>query len=181
MTSPTPDHGITPDAIAAAGVVPADHPGLPAAIDAAVDAVRTYCDWHIWPARTVTMRLDGEGGKVLTLPTLHVTQLDDIREQGHLIDPETYEWSASGDVRRLAGSWTQRWRGLEVDLTHGYAQCPPALLALLADTVSDALSNPVGAPSAIGPFQWATQIPASSRWLSEQRTLLDHYRLPGAL
>lgn len=177
MSATVPDHGVTPAAIAAAGVIPADHPGLPSAIESAVDAIRTYCRWHVWPARTETLTVDGEGGRVLTLPTLHVTNITEIREQD-VVDPEDYEWSQSGDVRRRRGCWTTRWRGLHIDLTHGYDQCPPALAALLVDTVSEALAHPVGAPSVIGPFQWGAQMPASSRWLSEQRTILDHYRLP---
>lgn len=178
MTSPVPEHGVTPDAIAASGVVPADFPGLEEAIESAVDAIRTYCGWHVWPSRTETLTVDGEGGRVLTLPTLHVDDIDEIREQETVVDPERYEWSRSGDVRRRGGCWTTRWRGLHVDLTHGYPSCPPALAALLADTVAEAVTNPVGAPSVIGPFQWGGQQPASSRWLSDQRTILDHYRLP---
>lgn len=179
MTAPAvPDHGVTPADIASGGAVPADLPGLAVSIDAAVDAIRTYCGWHVWPVRDETMRRDGEGGKVLTLPTLRVDNITEIREQGNVLTEDVYEWSGTGDVRRLVGCWTHRWRAIEVDLTHGYGQCPPALLALVVDTVSDAVSNPVGAPTAIGPFQWGAQMPASSRWLSEQRTILDRYKLP---
>ena len=179
MTSPAaPEHGITPADIASAGVVPADLPGLDAAIDAAVDAIRTYCGWHVWPERDETITLDGEGGSVLTLPTMHLADLAEIREHGAVVDASAYEWSRTGDVKRVAGRWTRRWRGLEVDLVHGYASVPAALRMLVVDSVADAVSSPAGAPTAIGPFQWGTQMPASSRWLSEQRTILDRYRLP---
>ena len=179
MTAPAvPEHGITPDVVAASGAVPADLPGLADAIDSAVAAIRDYCGWHVWPERTETMRRDGEGGRVLTLPTLHVVDITEVREHGTVVDPASYEWSEVGDVRRIGGSWTRRWRALEVDLTHGYPEVPAALRGLVVDTVAEAVTHPVGAPTAIGPFQWGAQVPASSRWLSEQRTLLDRYRLP---
>lgn len=182
MTAPAvPEHGITPEDIASAGAVPADLPGLPQAIDAAVDAIRTYCGWHVWPQRDETLTLDGEGGSVLTLPTMHVTNIAEIREHGAVVDAPAYEWSRTGDVKRVAGRWTRRWRGIEVDLVHGYQKVPAALWALVLDSVADAVSNPAGAPTAIGPFQWGAQIPASSRWLSEQRQILDRYQLPAVI
>ncbi|WP_336819843.1 hypothetical protein [Gordonia sp. MMO-8] len=178
MTSPAPEHGITPADIASAGAVPADLPGLQEAIDTAVDAIRTYCGWHVWPQRTETITIDGEGGRVLTLETLKMTDVAEIREHGNVLSAEAYEWSAGGDIKRVVGCWTHRWRGIEIDLTHGHAVVPDALRGLIVDTVADAVSNPVGAPTAIGPFQWGAQVPASSRWLSEQRAILDRYRLP---
>lgn len=173
-----PEHGITPADIASAGAVPADLPGLDKAIDAVVGAIRDYCGWHVWPARTETMKLDGEGGRVLTLPTMLVEDIAEIREHGTAIDAAAYEWSRTGDVKRVAGCWTRRWRGIEVDLTHGSAAIPPPLWGLVVDSVADAVSHPIGAPTAIGPFQWGASIPASSRWLSDQRTILDRYKLP---
>ena len=44
-------------------------------VRAAQGAVRRYCGWHVAPSITETLRLDGYGGRVLTLPSKHITAI----------------------------------------------------------------------------------------------------------
>lgn len=108
--------------------VAADDPRTNAAIDAASAAVRAYCGWHVAPTVSETLILDGPGGHVVALPTMHVVSLLALRErvgQPYVnpiptVDKATYEWSSFGELRRSGGFWTSLYRALEVDLEHGF-------------------------------------------------------------
>src|SRR4051812_23456089 len=105
-------------------------PTKPLADDQAVAFVQTYCGWHIAPSVTETLTLDGGGGNVLVLPSLYVTDVAAITENGITLDPALdYQWSEAGMVRRswATGYWSGysgRWwsceyRSITVELTHG--------------------------------------------------------------
>ena len=101
------------------------------AVDAAVGQVRDHVGWHIAPSATETVTLDGPGSDTLLLPSLLVTAVASVAENGMLLDPSTYDWSANGVVERIRGRWTGRRRGLVVSFTHGYTECPPAVRAVV--------------------------------------------------
>ncbi len=159
MTSP--DHGLTPASLGV-GVSQGQ-------IDQAVGLVRAFCGWHVWPVVTETLIVDGVGGVVLTLPTLKVTDVALVVESGVEVDADGYEWSASGDVQRVGGCWTTRWRGIEVTLTHGFETCP--LLSVVAGIASSGT-----APEVVGPFSFGGSDAASS--VMPYRDALSLYRIP---
>lgn len=170
-----PPHGLTAQIL---GLDP-DIPNIDKAIDRAVAFARREAGWHIFPEIADDLVLDGEGGPVLTLPTLHVTELDQITEAGRVLDPETYEWSVTGDVKRVHGCWTTKWRGLEVSLTHGF-DLEDADLADLIGAISSAVTmaatNPMGIPEVIGPYQLTGD--ATQAWVGDARTTLSRFVLP---
>ena len=172
MTAPTtPEHGLTPGVL---GVTASQDD-----IDRTVEAIRNYCGWHVWPERQETLTVDGEGGVVLTLPTLRVVEVDKVTENGTEADVDAYEWSASGDLKRVGGCWTTRWRGIAVELSHGYAVCPfSALVASVAREIADAAK--VGGPiTKVGPFEFGDGGGGSaSQAILTYRGTLDLYRLP---
>lgn len=172
MTAPTtPEHGLTPGVL---GVVASQND-----IDRTVEAIRGYCGWHVWPVREETLVVDGEGGAVLALPTLRVTDVDQVTENGAEVDTEAFEWSTSGDLRRLDRCWTSRWRGVEVELSHGYTACPfSALVGAVAREIADAAK--VGGPiTKVGPFEFGDNSGASAaQAILTYRGTLDLYRLP---
>ena len=159
MTSP--DHGLTPASLGV-GVSQGQ-------IDQAVGLVRASCGWHVWPVVTETLIVDGVGGVVLTLPTLKVRDVALVVESGVEVDADGYEWSASGDVKRVCGCWTTRWRGIEVTLTHGFETCP--LLSVVAGIASSGT-----APEVVGPFSFGGSDAASS--VMPYRDALSLYRIP---
>lgn len=160
MTEPTtPEHGLTPEVL---GVDATQEE-----IDAAVAVIRDYCGWHVWPPRTEELTVDGEGGYMLTLPTLKLSDVTKVTENEIDLGADSYEWSASGDLKKVLGCWTTRWRGVKVALTHGNGACPfPAVVAGVASGASEL--------EVIGPFQFGA---ASSEILSYRNTL-DLHRLP---
>lgn len=154
---------------------------------AALAAVHTYCGWHIAPEVEETLTLDGPGAGVLLLPSLHVVGITSIIENGVELDPATYQWSESGLVRKglvmwtthIVSRWTAAYRGIEVSLTHGYAQMPADVQSVV-DALAKRMSASVPAgvtQKAIGPFSESYNLDLGSITQAESHTL-DLYRLP---
>ena len=96
----------------------------PEAVRAAEKLVQSYCGWHIAPSTAETLTLDGKGGDTLVLPSLYVTAVASIVADGVTLAASAYEWSKSGLVKRVYGSWPRKYRSIAITLTHGYATCP---------------------------------------------------------
>lgn len=133
---------------AGALVLPADltqyQAGDPQAlIDQATAEVRRYCGWHIAPALTEPVTVDGSGGLFLSLPSLHVTNVTAVTEDGLLRDPSTYEWSEQGQLW-AAYPWSGHFRGVTVDMTHGFSDVPEDVRAIVMAVASRAQLSPDG-------------------------------------
>lgn len=179
-----PPHGITAEVLSSVlpeGTLDPATPNIQAAIDAAVSYLRHEAGWHVFPAVDDTLIVDGEGGRVLTLPTLRVNSIDSVTERGGdpLEEWSQYEWSRTGDLKKLAGCWTTTWRGITVQLNHGYDLEDAAVLDLLqalASAVAHAAVNPIGIPEVIGPFQFTGG--TSGSWTGDAATTLGRFKLP---
>jgi hypothetical protein len=142
---------------------------------AAVADVRAYCGWHVCPVRADhTIVLDGPGSQLLVLPTLRMTALTTVVEDGVELDVTTLAWSTRGLVRKKSGAqWSGEFGSIEVTFTHGYTPDEAAdwTLAVLSavDRNARVASNE---PIAVGPFRWS-----ESTTTAEDRATLDHYRL----
>lgn len=161
-------------------------------IDGATAAVRRHCGWHIAPSYAETLVLDGPGGRVLSLPTMHMTALTSVTEDAVALvayDLATrtgdYEWSELGSVQMTSGYWTERYRGLSVVFTHGY-DAAPDVAQIIMQVCANALSSPMGATreQAIGfAASWSSTAPGVSGGLSlleRDLAILDTYRLRSA-
>lgn len=145
----------------------------------ALEAARDYCRWHVTPLKTADpFTLDGSGGLVQRLPTLKLTSLDTIEEDGESLDPAgVLRVAASGHwVKKRNGQpWTSE--GLVTGtMTHGYAvagRFDQAVLMLL-DRLSWAPEG--GRARVIGPIQYDSEGTATPFTRVEQG-LLDGYRI----
>lgn len=150
--------------------------------------VRAYCGWHIAPQREDTLTLDGPGGPLLVLPSLHVVSVASVAENGTELAPEGYAWSAAGVLRRTSsayswgscGGWTDEFRAVVVTLTHGYAEMPLDVQAVIDRLASRSMADP-SQYSQVGAVAYATGadgLPASGSLTELDRMVLDRYRLP---
>lgn len=103
-------------------------------LDAATNAVRGYCGWHIAPQITETIRVDGSGTNRLLIPSGHVVEITECLNDGTAVDLESLDWSEVGILaaRHTAGGpywyregvaaagFTRKYRGVQITLTHGY-------------------------------------------------------------
>ncbi|CAM3038812.1 hypothetical protein [Skermania piniformis] len=146
-----------------------------------VAAVRTYCGWHIAPARTETLVVDGPGGPVLQLPTLHVTAVESVTELGKPLTASAgYSWSARGSLRRQPRGtwWTDEYRAIEVRLTHGHPVAPADIVGVVMDRALTAAASPAGQPAEkMGPFEFGGSAGTAAAFLDSQYAILDRYRL----
>jgi len=181
-----------------------DPPAAPAPAEQAMAAVRAYCGWHIAPSRDETLTLDGPGGTALVLPSLHVTDVVSVTENGTVLadgtDPDIpadYSWSEAGIIQRgpagqtaWSGSWscgvslwTRELRGIVVELTHGYDEWPPELAGIINAVSQRMVDNPTGLEQqTVGPFteKYATSGGggAGSGFAGADEAVLARYRLP---
>lgn len=93
---------------------------------AALAAARRYCGWTVTPvAEDVTVTVDGSGGPVLSLPSLYVTEVSAVVEDGVALDVADLRVSTNGQVRKRSGAcWTSALGGVVVTMTHGYPAAP---------------------------------------------------------
>lgn len=156
--------------------------------------LRAYCGWHVTPVTTETLTLDGPGSHALLLPTLRLTAVASVTEEGVLVDAASYEWSAAGIIRRTSGwppgwaefgtpRWTDQLRGLVVAFTHGLATWPLDV-QVVRDRVAARLIEVDGSSqvlSQVGAVRYAVGVEGlrNVATLSEQdMAVLDRYRIP---
>lgn len=108
----------------------------PGILDAAVQAVRRYCRWHVAPVRTETFDRVDSAGLILRVPSLHLTSVIGVAERigGTLGAPVTsgLDWTEAGLVCR-PGGFPAGWGRWSVEVEHGYdVEDVPDLLMVVA-------------------------------------------------
>lgn len=137
-------------------------------------AVRSWCGWHIAPSATETLYVEGEGGRVMLLPSLHVSEVSEIRDESGTV--------VTGWKSRTNGILRGYWRCEEeyaVDLTHGYEEMPAEITEIVSDL--DARSGSAGAFAQVGQVRYATGsdgAPIGASLTIAQKAILDRYKLP---
>lgn len=152
-----------------------------ARLDGVIGDIRAYCGWHIAPASTETITLDGSGASIVQVPTLQLTAVASVAEDGVVLPSTEYEWSADGTLRRLplGRCWTRRYRAVAVQCTHGFDEVPAELVSVVLDATSAVLALPAGAgeqPEKMGPFEFGGTSGAGA-FTAAQRRVLDRYRV----
>lgn len=140
-------------------VVPSDLEGYPGApfgdgvVQAALASIRRHAGWHIATEVTETLTVDAIGGTRLILPTLHVTDVTEVRivRDESMTTATGYRWSAAGILSRSCG-WPEGFRTVEVDLTHGYRDFPAELLPVIAAECQSITTGRLVASQSAGPF-----------------------------
>lgn len=176
-------------------------PQAPGTLDQAMASIRAYCGWHIAPSRTEVLTLDGSGANVLVLPSLYVTDVIYVNENGtELADgsdeayPAEYTWSRAGFIKRgqfcgwpgygyLGPWWTDALRGITVKLQHGYDDWPVELAGIIQSVATRLVDNPQGLKQqTVGPFSEqygdAAGGSAGTAFLAGDEAVLARYKLP---
>lgn len=142
---------------------------------AGLAAVRAWCGWHVAPSLTETVKVEGDGGRVLLLPSLHVTAVTEVRNEAGTIIGTDYKWRENGIVR---GRWMCEDL-YEFDIAHGYDSMPSELQAIVDDIDSAGVGSRLASSEGAGPFSRSF---GSSTDLESQpisvRAVIGRYRLP---
>jgi hypothetical protein len=166
-------------------VLPSDLEGFPGApfadalVAAASASVRADAGWHIAPVIEDTVTLDSDGGCSLMLPSLHVVEVLGVSD---VIDPDNpvvlsgWRNNAAGVLQRTAG-FPAGLAVIEVDLTHGYDECPPELLPVVAERCQAAGVNRTVSQEQSGQ-EMVSYIGGGPAPGSRMPRALRHYKLP---
>lgn len=165
--------------LASSSELPAYRAGEPALLVAAAEgAVRSYCHWHIAPKRVdVEVVVDGSGGCIQPLPTMHLTDVTAITEVGESVDLSTVQWSQAGYLWRPT-PWTSDLRGVTATITHGFDPVPPEVNAVVLDLVE----LMVGARGGVTRRQvGSVSVSIAAQTMTDlHKMVLDRYRIPAA-
>lgn len=147
-------------------------PGAPftdAQVKTATDVVRAAAGWHIAPEVTETLTLDHDGSRLLVLPSLHVVDVAAVRDITGSTPRDLTGWRWSG-AGMIEGRFPAGFRAVEVELTHGYATVPDALLGVIAGATSGRIRS-----HQAGPFQVTF---ADEQGATNPQAVLARYTLP---
>lgn len=144
--------------------------------------VRAYCGWHVAPSRTETVSVRGSGGSVLMLPTLRLTAVDTVTDDGTAVTADGYLLDRAGFLTRLDACWGTE--AVTVSMTHGYDAAPAEVTGVVQAVAQRAVDNPGSRPrDQVGPFvdsysQTGTNEAPALALLAAEKDILDRYRLP---
>lgn len=148
-------------------------------LELASGAVRAYCGWNLAREET-TFYFEGTGTSLITLPTLELISVEEVRANGTAVDADTIVWSRQGQGHTAGSCWLRRTQ-YAVDVTHGYDPVPDLLRLVTLDLASRQVHNPMGLVSAtVGQVSrtWSSGSSADPGALSAlHERLLDRYRL----
>ena len=142
--------------------------------------VRAYCGWHIAPSRTDEEYVVPATSRVVLLPSLLVTAVAVADPDGVTVDASSYSWTDAGVVTPT--SW---WlAGTTITFTHGYAEPPADVTAVVQSVAQRAVQNPGSlVRKQVGPFADTYSQTGSNQslpiaLLDAEKAILDRYRIP---
>jgi hypothetical protein len=106
-------------------------------LDAVSDEIRDAVGWSITQEEDQVATLDGRGDHMLLLPTLRLTSVASIVEDGQTLTVgDDYLVYTDGRLARMSGGRPARWtttrQGVVVTYTHGYpAAAVPGVIKLI--------------------------------------------------
>lgn len=167
------------------------------ALAGASGAIRTYCGWHIAPSVTETLVVDGSGSRLQALPTMHLTDVTAVTNDGEDLVLTDIEWSQAGMLRWNHGPdwgwdrgrwWSIRFQGVTADVTHGYAEVPPEIVMICLNSAIGRLAAiergsatrvQVGEVS-VGYRTPSKDVPGDGELSPSDHLILERYAIPGS-
>lgn len=155
---------------------------LEAALNAASQAIRNYCGWHVSPSVNCTANPAG-GAIIAKLPAGYVSALTSITENGEALSSSDYEWRKDGLIKRAAPyAWSDKWGGIEVQYTAGYdSAAVPDLIETACAIVAGVLAVAPGVTSesadGVSISYSANAASIAAALTSQQKNALEVYKL----
>lgn len=104
-------------------------------LNAANQAIRTECGWHVAPIITEELVLDGPGGTALLVPSKRVRSIIMATSDGRDVTDQV-KFSRRAGVLTLASGWSCDVGSIELTLEHGYELDEVAEVAALIVTLT---------------------------------------------
>lgn len=156
-----------------------------AIVDQVQGSIRTYCGWHVAGLFTDhEVILDGRGSTAIWLPSLKVTAVTEVINEGVTLTADDYDWSADGYLELRNGyCWSRRPRQVSVKFTHGFDPVPEDLIGVAVGVAARAVASPSGATReqvgsvALG-YGTFNGVSGGIALLEHEKEQLDQFRLP---
>lgn len=168
---------------------------------AALVVARRETYWHVSPAKTETITIDGPDSRVLWLPTMKLNTLTSVTEDGTLLDLSTIAKSAGdepGTTRRVSlrkkskGYWSGEYSALVIAMNHGFTEAEASdwrqgILSMVDQMSLVPVSSGTGV-SGLGQtrktvddvtYGYQPYITMAEEVLFSVHSIIDKYRLPG--
>lgn len=145
-------------------------------LDAVSSEIRDACGWHIAPSWSETITVDGPGGVLVMLPTLHLTDVQSVINDGAPVPVTSSLWSRKGALR---GCWTSKYQGVTVTMTHGYDPVPKSIVRLACSVAKRFVGTSLTAQSESAAGRSITYLPTPL--LHVEMARLVKYTLPSLL
>lgn len=155
---------------------------IESALNAASQAIRNYCGWHITPSVKCTANPSG-GEVVVKLPAGYVSSIESVTENGTALAATDYQWRKDGLLKHvLPCRWCDAWDGIEVVYNAGYeADAVPDLVEAVCAIASGVLAVAPGVSSesadGVSISYSASAASVAAALTSQQKNALEPYKL----
>ena len=149
-----------------------------AALETASAFVEAYLGQEIALVEDDEIVLDGTGTRVLLLPSYPVTDVAEVLvDEEALVEGTDYEWSKTGELRRLGQRWPTSLRSIEVTYSHGYATVPAAIVGVVAAVAGRIYDAPLTVrQESIGGYSVTYNGNGGASFQAAEMVVLDRYR-----
>lgn len=150
--------------------------------DAALAAAQRYCGWPVKTMTAQVVELVGTGGRRLWLPTMHLTAVTAVTEDGTVLNVADLRWSQRGELWKASGAcWVSGCKLITVTMNHGYATVPDFDKAVedIATSMAAAANRDDAAMTKkrVDDVEYDWDASAAAGVLALHKSLLDPYRL----
>lgn len=147
------------------------------ALDLASGAVREYCGQYLSLVEDESITLNGSGTRVVLMPETPVTEVTSVSVSGETLETEKWSWTAEGVLNRISGTWPTAARSIVVVYSHGFAEIPAAVKAVVLSVASRVLDSPAAVKQeSIGAYS-VTYTNGAPTLLDSETGALSRYRV----
>lgn len=150
-------------------------------LDAATQAVRTFCNWHVAPAIDEILELTARGPHTLFLPTGKINSITEVLNDG--VDVTAEVQVDKFGFLQLSGCWSLKLGAIQVTMNHGYDLDEvgdlAGIIARLAGRAASTSSNVVAQRAGGMSVNYATAngLPVGSGLFATEMAELSPYRI----
>ncbi len=146
-------------------------------IDRALDRLRVYCRWHVFPELQDTVTLSTDGSASALLPSLRVIEVTRVEVSGSVV--ENFGIDRDGRLRLTSGRFPDALGAVKVTMLHGYSEDElDAVRDVLLGMVERVISLPhFIKSSASGDRSVTYGVDAALRPTFGDKEVLDEYRI----
>jgi hypothetical protein len=154
------------------------------ALDGATQLIRSYLGQQVSETTDDIVELDSTATNLLQLPETPVTDVTEVRENGIVLDPTKYSWTASGMLWRWGGGMTWPWSTapgiVQVTYDHGYATIPDDMRLVCLEIAARVFITTTGVEfQQFGEDSSTTGLGLGQTLSDIDRQVLDNYKLVG--